>query len=237
MEATTQIRPSDIKFDEKYGPLVNGKSIAAANGYIDVVNAATGDVLAQIGRGGEEDVDRAVTAARAASQEWANTPIEQRSALLNKIADVLEANQERLKLIECMETGRALHEFDLDYQLAIYQFRYFAGAILTHYEGESRPVPNGYLMTKKEPLGVVAQIIPWNVPMIMTSFKLAPALAAGNTVVLKPAEDACISVLEFGKLINEIVPNGVVNMVPGLGNEAGQALIRSSKHRQTCIYR
>jgi acyl-CoA reductase-like NAD-dependent aldehyde dehydrogenase len=170
-------------------------------------------------------VDKAVNAARNAFTGWANTPIEQRSSLLNKIADVLEANQERLKLIECMDTGRALHEFDLDYQLAIYQFRYFAGAILTHYEGASRPVQNGYLMTKKEPLGVCAQIIPWNVPMIMTAFKLAPALAAGNTIVLKPAEDACLSVFEFGKLLSGILPDGVVNMVPGYGTEAGQALI------------
>src|SRR5690625_1368638 len=128
-------------------------------------------------------------------------------------------------MIECMYTVRVLHLFDLDYQLAIYQFRYFAGAILTHYEGESRPVQNGYLMTKKEPLGVCAQIIPWNVPMIMTAFKLAPAIAAGNTVVLKPAEDACLSVIELGKLLADVLPKGLVNIVPGLGTEAGQSLI------------
>src|SRR5699024_11431913 len=111
-----------------------------------MLNAATGEVLAQIGRGGKEDVDRAVEAARAAQQDWANTPIEQRSALLNKIADVLEENQERLKLIECLETGRALHEFENDYSEAIKQFRYFQGAILTHYEDKPRPVQNGYLI-------------------------------------------------------------------------------------------
>src|SRR5690625_6532667 len=121
-------------------------------------------------------------------------------------------------MIECMYTVRVLHLFDLDYQLAIYQFRYFAGAILTHYEGESRPVENGYLITQKEPLGVCAQIIPWNVPMIMTAFKLAPALAAGNTVVLKPAEDACLSLMEFGKLLSEILPKDVVNMILGNGD-------------------
>src|SRR5699024_7199305 len=225
MKATSQISPSNIKFDEKYGPLVNGEIVEAHNGYIDAINAATGEVLTKIGRGGEVDVDRAVKAARGAYLNWANTSIEERSALLNKVADVLDENQERLKMIECLDTGRALHEFDADYHLAIYQFRYFAGAILTHYEGESRPVQNGYLMTKKEPLGVCAQIIPWNVPMIMTAFKLAPALATGNTVVLKPAEDACLSVMEFGKLLSEILPNGVVNMVPGYGTEAGQALI------------
>ncbi|MBR3121793.1 MAG: aldehyde dehydrogenase [Oceanobacillus sp.] len=225
METTSQLKPTDVKLDKKYGPFINGEIVESANGYIDAINAATGEVLAQIGRGGEEDVGRAVKVARAAFHGWANTSIEERSALLNQIADVLEENQERLKMIECMDTGRALHEFDLDYQLAIYQFRYFAGAILTHYEGESRPVQNGYLITKKEPLGVCAQIIPWNVPMIMTAFKLAPALAAGNTVVLKPAEDACLSVLEFGKLLADVLPNGVLNIVPGYGTEAGQALI------------
>jgi len=225
MSTSTELKPSDIRLDERYGPIINNRVEEAADGYMDVVNAATGDVMAQIGRGGQSDIDRAVKAARTAYPKWAETPIEQRSALLNKMADVLEENQERLKLIECMETGRALHEFDLDYQLAIYQFRYFAGAILTYYQGESRPVDNGYLITKKEPLGVCAQIIPWNVPMIMTAFKLAPALAAGNTVVLKPAEDACLSVLEFGKLLSEFLPPGVVNMVPGVGEEAGQALI------------
>ncbi len=225
METLTQISSNEVKLNEKYGPFINGESVEAANGYIDAVNAATGEVLAQIGRGGKEDVDKAVIAARAAFPGWASTTIEERSALINKIADVLEENQERLKLIECMDTGRALHEFDLDYKLAIYQFRYFASAILTHYEGASRPVENGYLITKKEPLGVCAQIIPWNVPMIMASFKLAPALAAGNTVVLKPAEDACLSVMELAKLIGDILPKGVVNVVPGYGTEAGQALI------------
>lgn len=225
MTVSSKTSSVDLNLDLKYGPLINGQIVEAADGYINVVNAATGEVLAQIGKGGSEDVDKAVKAARAAFPAWAATPIEERSRILNKIADILEENQERLKLIECMETGRALHEFDLDYHLAINQFRYFAGAILTHYVGESRPVDNGYLITKKEPLGVCAQIIPWNVPMIMTSFKLAPALAAGNTLVLKPAEDACLSVLEFGKLIQEVLPTGVVNMVPGIGKEAGQALI------------
>lgn len=225
METLTQIKPNEVNLDVKYGPFINGEIVEATNGYIDAVNASTGEVLSQIGRGGKEDIDKAVKAARAAFPGWANTTIEERSALLNKVADVLEENQERLKMIECMDTGRALHEFDLDYKLAVYQFRYFAAAILTHYEGASRPVENGYLITKKEPLGVCGQIIPWNVPMIMTSFKLAPALAAGNTVVLKPAEDACLSVMEFAKLLGDILPKGVVNVVPGYGQEAGQSLI------------
>ncbi|WP_408011103.1 aldehyde dehydrogenase family protein [Pseudalkalibacillus sp. A8] len=224
MKTTSQKSADKVILDEMYGPFINGDILEPVNGYIDAVNAASGKIISKIGRGGGEDIDRAVKAARKAFPGWSNTSIEERSMLLHKMADVLEEHQDRLKLIECMETGRAIHEFDLDYKLAIYQFRYFASAILT-YEGTSRQVQNGHLITKKEPLGVCAQIIPWNVPMIMTSFKLAPALATGNTVVLKPAEDACLSIMEFVKLIGKILPKGVLNVVPGYGQEAGQSLI------------
>ncbi len=224
METTSQKTVIDLKLDEKYGSFINGEFVEPSNGYIDAINAANGELLSRIARGGKEDVDLAVKAANEAFEGWSNTPIEVRSALLHKVANILEANQDRLKMIECLDTGRPIHEFDLDYQLAIYQFRYFASAILT-YEGASRPVQNGHLIVKKEALGVCAQIIPWNVPMIMVSFKLAPALAAGNTVVLKPAEDASLSTMEFAKLLQEVLPKGVVNIVTGYGTEAGQALI------------
>lgn len=224
MKVTTQNNVIVLKLQDQYGPFINGEFVESSNGYIDAVNAANGQLLSKIARSGKEDVDRAVNAANEAFQAWSNTTIEERSAILHKISDVLEANQERLKMIECLDTGRPIHEFDLDYQLAIYQFRYFASAILT-YEGISRPVQNGHLIVKKEPLGVCAQIIPWNVPMIMVAFKLAPALAAGNTIVLKPAEDASLSTLEFAKLLKDILPKGVLNIVPGYGTEAGQALI------------
>lgn len=224
METVNQKSVLDVKLDEQYGPFIDGEFREPSNGYIESINPANGKLLSKIARGGEKDIDHAVKAANEAFVGWSNTLIEERSALLNKVADVLEENQSRLKMIECLDTGRPIHEFDLDYQLAIYQFRYFASAILTH-EGGSRAVQNGHLITKKEPLGVCAQIIPWNVPMIMVSFKLAPALAAGNTVVLKPAEDASLSVMEFAKLLKNILPKGVVNIVPGYGTEAGQELI------------
>ena len=224
MSTTSQKTMLDLKLEEKYGSFINGEFVEPANGYIDAINAANGKLLSKIARGGKEDVDRAVKAANAAFEGWSNTSIEERSATLHKIADVLEANQERLKMIECLDTGRPIHEFDLDYQLAIYQFRYFASAILTH-EGISRPIQNGHLIVRKEALGVCAQIIPWNVPMIMASFKLAPALAAGNTVVLKPAEDASLSIMELAKLLQDVMPKGVINIVTGYGTEAGQALI------------
>lgn len=213
-----------VTFDAQYSPFIGGEFVEPSKGYINAINPANGKVLSKIARGNEEDIDHAVKAANDAFDTWSNTVIEERAALLNKVADVLEENKERLKMIDCLDTGRPIHEFDFDYGMAISQFRYFASAILT-YEGTSRPIQNGHLIVKKEPLGVCAQIIPWNVPMIMVSFKLAPALAAGNTLVLKPAEDATLSTMEFTKILKDVLPKGVVNVVPGYGAEAGQALI------------
>lgn len=211
-------------FSGEYGPFIAGEFVEPKKGYIDAINPANGKVLSKIARGNEQDVNQAVKAANDAFENWSNTLVEERATLLHKIADILEENQKHLKMVDCLDTGRPIHEFDLDYSMAISQFRYFASAILT-YEGTSRPVQNGHLIVQKEPLGVCAQIIPWNVPMIMVSFKLAPALAAGNTVVLKPAEDASLSTMEFIKVLKDFLPKGVVNVVPGYGEEAGQALI------------
>jgi len=213
-----------IKFDVQYGPFINGEFVDSANGYIDAVNPATGEVMTQIARGNKEDVDRAVKAAGVAFETWSTTSIEERSACLHKIANALEENKERLCMIDCLDTGRPIYELAVDYDIAINQFRYFASAILT-FEGTSRAIPNGQLIVQKDPLGVCAQIIPWNVPMIMVSFKLAPALATGNTIVLKPAEDASLSTMELAKILKDILPKGVVNFVPGYGIEAGDALI------------
>lgn len=214
----------EITLDKQYGSFIDGEFIESANGYIDAINPATGEVLSKIARGNKEDIDRAVKAANAAFKTWSTISIEERAAYLHKIADALEENQERLSMIECLDTGRPVYEFGLDYDIAIKQFRYFASAILT-YEGTSRPLPGGQLLVQRDPLGVCAQIIPWNVPMIMVSFKLAPALAAGNTIVMKPAEDASLSTLEFAKILKDILPKGVVNFVTGYGIEAGDALI------------
>jgi acyl-CoA reductase-like NAD-dependent aldehyde dehydrogenase len=141
------------------------------------------------------------------------------------LADSLSTDAERLAMIDTLDIGRRLFETRIDYAIAIAQYRYFAAAIITH-EGFGRPIPNGYVIAKREPIGVCGQIIPWNVPAIMVAFKLSPALAAGNTVVLKPDENASLSTMELAAHISRIFPPGVVNIVPGLGDEAGAALSR-----------
>ncbi|EGQ22497.1 aldehyde dehydrogenase [Sporosarcina newyorkensis 2681] len=221
---TIKANTNEITLDSQYGSFINGEFVESANGYIDAINPATGAVLSKIARGNKEDVDLAVKAANEAFKTWSTLSVEERAAYLHKVADALEENTARLSMIECLDTGRPINEFGLDYDIAVKQFRYFASAILT-YEGTSRPLPNGQLIVQKDPLGVCAQIIPWNVPMIMVSFKLAPALAAGNTIVMKPAEDASLSTLEFAKILKDILPKGVVNFVTGYGIEAGDALI------------
>jgi len=212
-----------------YHAHIGGRPFAAEAGAITATfaatNAATGAHLADIARCGAAEIDAAVAAARRALPAWKATTYETRSALLNRLADALEAQAPRLARIDAQDIGRRLAETLIDYQIAVAQYRYFAGAILTH-EGHGRPIPDGYLIAKREPIGVVGQIIPWNVPAIMVALKVAPALAAGNTIVLKPDENASLSTLEFAAIAARIFPPGVVNVVPGFGEEAGAALTR-----------
>ncbi|AOV07392.1 aldehyde dehydrogenase family protein [Sporosarcina ureilytica] len=217
-------KTNKITLEKEYGSFIDGEFVKSSNGFIDAINPANGELLAKISRGNKEDVDLAVKAANVAFQTWSALSIEERASYLHKVADALEENTDRLSMIECLDTGRPVYEFGLDYDIAVKQFRYFASAILLD-EGTSRALPDGQLIVQKDPLGVCAQIIPWNVPMIMVSFKLAPALAAGNTIVMKPAEDASLSTLEFAKILKDILPKGVVNFVTGYGIEAGDALI------------
>ncbi|WP_307866954.1 aldehyde dehydrogenase family protein [Variovorax sp. E3] len=186
-------------------------------------HASTGVSLARIARCGAADVDRAVQAATKAFPAWRATVPEERAALLLKLADAIEADAKRLARIDAVDIGRRLFETEWDHMLAVSQYRYFAAAAITH-EGFGRPIPNGYLVAKREPYGVCGQIIPWNVPAIMAALKIAPAVAAGNTVVLKPDENASLSTLELCKHIAKIFPPGVINIVPGYGEEAGAAL-------------
>jgi aldehyde dehydrogenase (NAD+) len=208
---------------ERYSAYTDGRSTAPGSAHFTARNPATGQALAAVDRCGAADIDLAVQAAQRASHPWRATTYEERSALLHKLADALERDLERLATIDALDIGRRLAETRIDWQIAIAQYRYFAGAILAH-EDHGRPIPNGYLIAKREPLGVVGQIIPWNVPAIMTAFKVAPAVAAGNTVVLKPDENASLSTLEFAAIAGGIFPPGVVNVVPGFGEEAGAAL-------------
>lgn len=213
----------DPKLEQHYAAFINGTFRASGGPSFPAINAATGEQLATVARCGAQEINDAVIAARAALPGWRATSFEERSSLLLKLADALAADTPRLAFIDALDIGRRLSETTIDHMIANAQYRYFAGAVLTH-EGFGRPIPNGYMLAKREPVGVCGQIIPWNVPAIMVAFKLAPALAAGNTVVLKPDENASLSTLELAKHIAKIFPPGVVNIVPGLGEEAGAAL-------------
>lgn len=213
-----------INFDKSYGPLINGefetddkaRSFAA-------VDPATGKHLAYIRYCDAADVDRAVTAAHTAFPAWRALGQQMRARLVNLLADEIEEHSDRLAMIDAHDVGRCISEVRKDYLTAVRHYRYFASVIMAH-EDTGREIEGGYAIAKREPLGVCGQIIPWNAPAIMAAFKLAPALVAGNTVVLKPDENASLSTLELGKLINKIFPAGVVNMVTGLGEIVGAAL-------------
>jgi len=211
--------------------LINGKWVDAASGKtFPTYNPATGEVLARVAEGDREDIDRAVKAARAAfeSGAWPKMTPSKRGRLLWKLADLVEENLEEFAELEMLDNGKPLKIARVaDIPLVVDMFRYMAGWA-TKIEGNTIPLsmPGKYLAyTLREPIGVVGQIIPWNFPLLMAAWKLAPALSAGCTAILKPAEQTPLTALRLGELIQEAgFPDGVVNIVPGYGETAGAAL-------------
>jgi phenylacetaldehyde dehydrogenase len=215
--------------------LINGKWVEAASGKtFDTYNPATGEVLARIAEGDREDINRAVKAARAAFEtgRWSQLTASERGRLIWKLADLLEENLEEFAELESLDNGKPLKiARAADVPLAVDLFRYMAGWA-TKIEGNTIPLSVPYTpgaeylaYTLREPVGVVGQIIPWNFPLLMAAWKLGPALAAGNTVVLKPAEQTPLTALRLGELFQEAgFPDGVVNIVSGYGETAGAAL-------------
>jgi phenylacetaldehyde dehydrogenase len=211
--------------------LIDGKWVEAASGKtFPVYNPATGENMAQVAEGDKEDIDRAVRAARKAFDDgpWRKMTPSQRGRLINKLADLLEEHSEEFAQLESLDNGKPLTVARVaDIPLAVDMFRYMAGWA-TKIEGNTIPIsmPGQYFAyTLREPIGVVGQIIPWNFPLLMAAWKLGPALAAGCTIVLKPAEQTPLSALRLGELIIEAgFPEGVVNIVPGYGETAGAAL-------------
>lgn len=193
---------SDIKLDEVYGPLINGVFENTARSF-PALDPATGERLSTIHYCDEQDVHRAVMAAEAAFPAWSGLGQQARAQLILQLADAIEADSERLARIDAHDVGRCIKEVRRDYLTAVRHYRYFASVIMAH-EDNGRSIDGGYAIGRREPLGVCGQIIPWNAPAIMAAFKLAPALAAGNTVVLKPDENASLSTLELGKYIKRI---------------------------------
>ena len=207
----------------EYTPPVGGK-------YFSNPSPITGKHLCDVARSTKEDVERALDAAHAAAFSWNHTTPTYRAILLNKIADKLEENLETFAVIETIDNGKPIREtLNADLPLAIDHFRYFAGALRAQEGGISEIDGDTIAYHFHEPLGVVGQISPWNFPLLMATWKLAPALAAGNTVVIKPAEQTPVSIMAFMELIADILPSGVVNVVQGFGVEAGKPLASSPR--------
>jgi aldehyde dehydrogenase len=218
-------------YKAKYENYIGGKWTAPVDGqYFDNVSPVTGKVFCQIARSNDKDVNLALDAAHAAKDAWGKSSYTQRAIILNKIADVMEANLETISIAETIDNGKPLRETTFaDIPLAIDHFRYFAGCIRAQ-EGSSSEIDhNTVAYHYHEPLGVVGQIIPWNFPILMAVWKLAPALAAGNCVVLKPAEQTPASIMVVMELIGHLLPPGVLNVVNGFGLECGKPLASSSR--------
>ena len=207
--------------------LIGGKWVDGAAGTeIDVFNPYDGNKIVSIAEAREADVDRAVEAARAAAPGWARLAGHERARLIYKLSDLIEADADHLTRLEAMNTGHPIRDCrNLDHPRTVLTFRYFAG-MADKIEGAVIPVDQGFLnFTTREPIGVVGQIVPWNFPLMFVSWKLGPALAAGNTVVMKPSEITPLTTLRVGELIEKAgIPPGVVNIVPGYGNTAGQRI-------------
>ncbi|HIV70538.1 MAG TPA: aldehyde dehydrogenase family protein [Candidatus Aquabacterium excrementipullorum] len=220
-----------ITFKKQYDNFINGQWVAPVKGqYFDNITPVTGQVFCQVARSTAEDVNLALDAAHAAADAWGRTPVAQRAGLLNKIADRLEANLEKLAVAETWDNGKPVREtLAADIPLAIDHFRYFAACVRSQ-EGSLGEIDGDTVAYHfHEPLGVVGQIIPWNFPILMAAWKLAPALAAGNCVVLKPAEQTPVGILVLAELIADILPPGVLNIVNGFGLEAGKPLASSDR--------
>lgn len=225
----TDNSPIDVK--TQYGHFIGGEWVSPSNGaYFENITPVTGQVFTEIARGTSEDIDLALDAAHRAAPAWGNTSATERSNILLRIADRLEQNLTHLAIIETWENGKAIREtLNADIPLAVDHFRYFAAAIRTQ-EGSIAEIDSTTTAYHfHEPLGVVGQIVPWNFPILMAAWKIAPALAAGNAIVLKPAEQTPWSILKVIELIADILPAGVLNVVNGFGTEAGKPLASSSR--------
>jgi aldehyde dehydrogenase len=222
---------SKATFKARYDHWIDGEYVKPSSGkYFENVTPVTGKVFCEIARGNEADINKALDAAHAAAPAWGKTSATARSIILNKIADRIEANLESIAVAETWDNGKPIREtLNADIPLAIDHFRYFAAAIRAQ-EGSAGELDGDTVAYHfYEPLGVVGQIIPWNFPILMAVWKLAPALAAGNCVVLKPAEQTPASILFLMEIIADLLPPGVVNIVNGFGVEAGKPLASSPR--------
>ncbi len=222
---------SIVQFKAQYENYIGGKWVAPVSGeYFDNVSPVTGKPFTRIPRSQAEDVEKALDAAHAAKDAWGKTSVTERSNILLKIADRIEANLEKIAVAETWDNGKPVREtLAADIPLVIDHFRYFAGVIRAQEGGISEIDHDTVAYHFHEPLGVVGQIIPWNFPILMAAWKIAPALAAGNCIVLKPAEQTPASILFLLEIIGDLLPPGVLNVVNGFGVECGKPLAQNPR--------
>ena len=214
-------------FEKEYGLLIGGEWVKAEKGEtFATYNPATNELLSTCANASAADVDKAVSAAQKAFESWSRTSPQERAALLLKAADTIEGHAAELAEIETRDNGKPLRETTLvDVPLSVDHFRYFAGCLRSE-EGSAVMIDDNTLsIVLHEPIGVVGQIIPWNFPLLMAAWKIAPALAAGNTLVIKPSSTTPLSILYLGQLLNEIFPAGVINIITGRAAQSGQAML------------
>ncbi len=214
------------EFKAQYENFIGGEWVAPVDGnYFENFSPIDNKLIARVAQSNRKDIDVAVKAGYEAFESWGKTAVAERSAILNKIADAMEANLEKLAIVESWDNGKPIREtLNADLPLAIDHFRYFAAVIRAESGSISDLDSNTVSMEIHEPLGVVGQIIPWNFPLLMAAWKIAPAIAAGNCVILKAAEQTPVSIMIMMEIIQDIVPKGVINIINGFGPEAGKPL-------------
>jgi aldehyde dehydrogenase len=225
---------SKVTFQDRYENFIGGEWVAPVGGqYFENITPVTGQVFCEVARSQAADIELALDAAHKAAPGWGRTSVAERALILHRIADRIEENLETLAVAETWDNGKPVREtLAADLPLAVDHFRYYAGAIRAQEGSLSQIDETTTAYHFHEPLGVVGQIIPWNFPLLMATWKLAPALAAGNAVVLKPAEQTPASVLVLAELIQDLLPAGVLNIVNGFGVEAGKPLASSPRIRK-----
>lgn len=220
--------------DDRYGLFINNEWVEGKKGNtFECFNPANGERLATCVDATKEDVDIAVDAAWKAFESWKKVSPQERMTILLKIADLIDANAEKLAMVETLDNGKPIRETTaIDVPLASDHFRYFAGAVRTE-EGQAVMIDDNTLsIILREPIGVVGQIVPWNFPFLMAAWKIAPALAAGDCVVIKPSSVTSLSTLEFAKLLQQVLPPGVVNVITGRGSVSGNAMLEHEGFRK-----
>ncbi|WP_311564713.1 aldehyde dehydrogenase family protein [Peptoniphilus duerdenii] len=225
------MKKPELNLDKVYKLFIAGEWVDAEDKEtLNSFSPADGSLLAEISEATRADVDKAVDAAWKAFESYRHTTPKERAKILNEIADIIDANKEHLAMVETMDNGKPIREtLNVDIPLAADHFRYFAGVILADEGTLNKFDAHNISLVIREPIGVVGQVIPWNFPFLMAAWKLAPALAAGDAIVIKPSSTTSLSLLELMKLIENVVPKGVINLITGSGSKSGEYLLQNDR--------